>query len=237
MNNRGNCAIIEGKRLKKIVSSSPSKATKETTMILSQCKHITCNNPKNGGYGYCKTHSMRFWRGQDLDMKSVQQRRKAIIEGDKAKIPLGLDAKYGYALVDTKDVALIENHNWSLGLRGYPTKGKGKTLHHVIMGKPIKGQVVDHINRDKLDNRRSNLRFVNAKDNARNISMQKNNTSGYRGVWFRKDTEKWVANIKVDYIKISLGCYTSKEKAAIAYNNAAKKYFGDFAVLNKVQSI
>lgn len=77
-------------------------------MSLSQCKHATCENVKNGAYGYCKTHAMRFWRGQDLDMKSRQARRPATIVGDAAYIPLGLDAKDGYAIVDAENAEAME---------------------------------------------------------------------------------------------------------------------------------
>lgn len=159
--------------------------------------------------------------------------RPAIIDGNTARIPLGEGAKYGYALIDS-ELAYLSEAKWTLGKRGYPVTSNGVTLHHTIMGKPEKGMVVDHINRNRLDCRKSNLRFVSYKENAQNISTQKNNTSGYRGVWFRKDTKKWVANIKVDYKKISLGNYIDIEEAARAYNKAAIKYFGKNAVLNEV---
>jgi hypothetical protein len=159
--------------------------------------------------------------------------RPAIIKGSTAEIPLGKDSKYGYVLVDKED-AHLSDMKWTLGKRGYPVTGSGITLHHTIMGKPEKGMVVDHINRDRLDCRKSNLRFVSYFENAQNISKQKNNTSGYRGVWFRKDTGKWAADIKVNYKKLSLGCYEKVADAAKAYNIAAKQHFGENAVLNKV---
>lgn len=225
--------IIEARGQTKKSSLSPLKVTKEDTMSLSYCKHEGCNNPKNAGRGYCKTHYMRFWRGQDMDKPSPKDPRPAIIEGDIAKIPLGVNAKYGYTIVD-KYFAHLAKSKWTLGKRGYVVTKNGATLHHAIIGKPNKGMVVDHINRDKLDNRKENLRFVSYYENAQNISKQKNNTSGYRGVWYRKDTGKWSADIKVNYKKISLGCFEKIEDAAIAYNMAAKRYFGKNAVLNEV---
>jgi hypothetical protein len=176
---------------------------------------------------------MRAWRGQPLDRVTSKTPRPAIIEGDVAKIPLGINAKDGYALVD-KEFAYLDKYKWHWGLRKAVTKQKGDKLHHLIMGKPPEGMVIDHINRDPKDNRKSNLRIVSYYENAQNISSQKNNTSGYRGVWFRKDNNKWQSEIKVNYKKISLGSYDSIIKAAKAYNNAAEKYFGKFAVLNEV---
>lgn len=167
--------------------------------------------------------SKRFSRGTP---------RPAIIEGDVAKIPLGIDGKYGYALVDKSD-ASISDYKWTLSKRGYPVKGGGVTLHHTIVGKPEKGLVVDHINRNRLDCRKSNLRFVTRHQNAQNIGKQKNNTSGYRGVW-KTQNNTWAADIKVNYKKICLGRYLEIEDAARAYNKAAKQYFGEFAVLNEI---
>lgn len=202
-------------------------------MSLTQCKHTNCTNIKNGGWGYCKTHAMRFYRKQNLDRASRKDKRLAILENGIAKIPLGINAKDGYIITDKK-FAYLDKYKWNLGKRGYATTGK-ENFHHLVIGKPPKNMVVDHINRNRLDCRLENLRIVSYQVNAQNISPQKNNTSGYKGVWFRKDTNKWVANIKVNYKKINLGCFIDKIDAAKAYNQAAIKYFGSNAVLNEVE--
>ncbi len=196
------------------------------------CSHEPCENLANSGK-YCNTHYMRAWRGQPMDRVTSRTPRPAIIEGDVAKIPLGINAKDGYALVD-KEFAHLDKHKWSWSLRNSVVKDKGDKLHHLIMGKPPEGMVIDHINRDPKDNRKANLRIVTLHQNAQNISKQKNNTSGFRGVWYRKDLKKWQADIKVNYKKLYLGIYKSKEEAALAYNEAAIKYFGEYAVLNEV---
>jgi hypothetical protein len=97
--------------------------------------------------------------------------------------------------------------------------------------------VVDHINRNPLDNRRCNLRYATYQQNTINRKAQKNNKSGYRGVSLYKNRNycKWRARIKVNEKSIYIGYYKNKIDAAKAYNKAAKKYFGDFAVLNKVK--
>lgn len=90
----------------------------------------------------------------------------------------------------------------------------------------------DHINQDKLDNRRYNLRPATFSQNGCNQGVQKNNTSGYKGVFWNQG--KWMTQIKVDGKVIYLGYYDDPKEAARAYNKAALKYHGEFAVLNEV---
>ncbi len=93
------------------------------------------------------------------------------------------------------------------------------------------GLVIDHINRNGLDNRRANLRFATIAQNAWNSRMRKNR-SGYKGVWFAKDKDKFRAAIWHNNKRIYLGYFNSPITAARAYDAAAKKYHGNFAVLN-----
>ena len=93
---------------------------------------------------------------------------------------------------------------------------------------------VDHINHDRHDNRLENLRLVTRQQNVFNRRLNKNNTSGYKGVYRVKNSKRWYAHIMLDYKFISLGGYVTKEDAALAYNLAAKKYFGEYAYLNPI---
>jgi hypothetical protein len=92
--------------------------------------------------------------------------------------------------------------------------------------------VVDHINRDPYDNRISNLRMCSQQHNTFNSGPSKNSTSGFKGVWFRRDTGRWAAEITHNRKKKSLGCYPTAELAAAAYDKAAKEIFGEFASPN-----
>jgi len=83
---------------------------------------------------------------------------------------------------------------------------------------------LDHINHDRLDNRISNLREVTQRENLRNRSMPKNNTSGYNGVHFRKDTKKYQAKVKVDGRTIHLGYFKKAEDAGQAAKEAREHY-------------
>lgn len=98
-------------------------------------------------------------------------------------------------------------------------------LHRWIMGEP-KGKYVDHINGNTLDNTRKNLRICSNATNLRNANhIRPNNTSGFSGVWFRTYSNKWVAEIKVNYKKIYLGSFENIEDAAKARKQAEIKYF------------
>lgn len=89
---------------------------------------------------------------------------------------------------------------------------------------------LDHVNRNRGDNRISNLREATNPQNQANSKHRINNTSGYRGVTFRKDRGHWRADIRVQGRAIYLGSFEHAEVAAIAYYAAAKKYYGKFAV-------
>lgn len=92
----------------------------------------------------------------------------------------------------------------------------------------------DHIDQDKLNNYRSNLRPATARQNSCNCGKQKSNTSGYIGVSWYKWRKKWRAYIYVNGKQKFLGYFEDIKDAARAYNKAALKYHGEFAVLNKV---
>ena len=107
-------------------------------------------------------------------------------------------------------------------------------MHWVVIGKPKKGFVTDHINGDGLDNRRGNLRICTQVENRSNSTRNKNNTSGYKGVMWRKKARKWVVKICVNYRLIHLGYFDDIKEAAKAYNDAAIKYHKKFARLNVI---
>jgi len=92
----------------------------------------------------------------------------------------------------------------------------------------------DHADRDGLNNQRNNLREATRSQQQANHSLQKNSTSGYKGVYWCKNVKKWRAQIVINERNIHLGLFTDIKDAAKVYNEAAIKYFGEFAVLNKV---
>lgn len=114
--------------------------------------------------------------------------------------------------------------------------GSGKTtvvrMHMLIAGTPI-GLLTDHINGDKLDNRKVNLRLCDHSQNQYNATIRrKGKSSKYRGVYLHKRDGRWYARIRVDGKKIHIGCFEIEEEAARAYDAAAQKHHGEFATLN-----
>ncbi len=101
-------------------------------------------------------------------------------------------------------------------------------MHREIM-RPLKGEQVDHVDGDGLNNQRYNLRTASHAENVRNRGKQKNNTSGFKGVKWNGAAKKWEAKIGVDGKDVYLGVYTSKEIAYGVYCEAAKKHHGKYA--------
>ena len=112
-------------------------------------------------------------------------------------------------------------------------KGKGVAfLHRLILariiGRPLApGEITDHIDGNKLNNRRANLRLATFAENTRNRALNKNNTSGYKGV--KKSGDRWMARIKFNKQQIYLGTFDTPKEAHAAYCEAARKYHGEFA--------
>lgn len=125
-------------------------------------------------------------------------------------------------LVDDIDSDLLDD-KWMVNERGYArhTRRKNRKFIHRLIGERIagrpliKGEVVDHINRDKLDNSRTNLRVVTQRENNRNNSMRKDNSTGYTGVY--KSGKKFFSVIQDNYKQKYLGMFSTKIEAYEAY--------------------
>jgi len=152
------------------------------------------------------------------------------------KIPL---TKGEVAIVDDCDYDYLMQWKWCVGTR-YAVRiqlGKNIYMHKVIleqMGYKDFEQG-DHINGNKLDNRRENLRPATSKQNSRNRPSFRG-ISSFRGVTWDYERGKWRSDIKVDGKHKFLGRFDDENAAAIAYNHAATLYYGKFAYLNAVKT-
>lgn len=147
-----------------------------------------------------------------------------------------------FALVDDDDYDELSKNSWSYSnagyaQRGYKVRGKCKTvLMHRQLLKAPDGIEIDHINGNRLDNRRSNLRFATRGENSFNQRKQRRQTtSRYKGVYWHKGDNAWMARIQAKGNYIYLGNFKSEQAAALAYNKAAEQYFGKYANLNNLK--
>ena len=181
----------------------------------------------------CANHPQ--WPGQLHEVPGVPCRnyrpRRATPEGDDVRmIPL---TDGGYAYVDAADYEWLRQWKWHLD-NGYPArseKGKVIYMHRQIM-QPPKGMVVDHVDGNKANNCRTNLRTCTCLENARNHRKRSGSSSVFKGVFYDKRKHKWAARCEYRRERIWLGYYDTEVEAARAYDRKAVELFGTFARLN-----
>jgi len=147
-----------------------------------------------------------------------------------------LRGKYGqgkFAIVDDVDYEHLVKIKWYANLDGYAVKrsrwsSESALMHRYLMGTPD-GLQVDHINGDRLDNRRCNLRLCNTAQNNRNMRPgARKGSSRFKGVHWCTTRRKWCAMIKDDHRRYNLGRFSSEIEAARAYDRKASELFGEF---------
>lgn len=139
-------------------------------------------------------------------------------------------------LIDADLYDELNRHTWYISLHGYAMThilGRGVAMHRVILGlRTGDKRVADHINHNRLDNRRENLRACTRDGNNRNIQGRRHRISRYKGVSPNK--KRWMAQITFQRQVHHLGTFDTQEEAALAYNAAARRLHGEFAHLNDV---
>ena len=153
----------------------------------------------------------------------------------------------GTTLVDDDVFEWASKFHWCIGSKGDVQRSgqpdlitnKRKTIIlHRLINKTPKHLHTDHINGQRQDNRRCNLRTVTNQQNHQNSRPQKGASSKYKGVSFERNSrgkKKWKAYIKVEGKLKNLGRFQDQESAAKVYNKAALKYFGEYAWLNNLE--
>lgn len=154
------------------------------------------------------------------------------------KIPL---TKGKFAIVDDEDYQYLSKWEWKFHSNGYACRSIKKDkktttfLMHRIVNQTPDNLQTDHINGDRLDNRKENLRTATYIENNRNMPKTKRpSSSKYKGVHWVMDSKKWRAQIRINGKKTCLGFFQNEDEAAFIYNEYAKKCFGNFARLNVI---
>lgn len=136
-------------------------------------------------------------------------------------------------LIDKEDALAFVGVSLFVGSNGYAKAnakhyGAERYVHRIVMNAGP-DDYVDHINGDKLDNRRRNLRLCTQSENMRNARMRKDNRTGFVGVRWDKQRQRWAAQISACNKMIPLGRFDTLEEAIEARRAAEEKYHGDFA--------
>ena len=143
-------------------------------------------------------------------------------------------------IFDPDDFETVSKYCWSIANTGYvAARGSdGKIIHlHRLVSKATMNMVVDHINHDKLDNRKCNLRAGEQKINVWNMGLRRNNTSGVTGVSFDNSRMKWHSTLVENGIFHYLGRFDSFDDAVAARKAAEEKYFGEYSYDNSIASV
>jgi len=157
-------------------------------------------------------------------------------------IPLNRDK---FAIVDDEDFVFLTQWQWGYAIDNksgteYESvkatiNGKRRPMSRIIMN-PSEELVVDHINGDRLDNRRANLRVCTQSQNAVNSKRSRRKYPGYRGVYLRRDRINpkypWEAKLTVNRQHLSFGRFPTKEDAAFVYDQVAIQIHGEFSRTN-----
>ena len=196
----------------------------------------------------CGKHTVQIIRSQTL--RSGKSKSCGCIDEEKYEKVNRYVLKDGYYevynkngdffLIDEEDYERVKQYRWSISIHKDGSKrvsampkdrkqlGHMSLLYHFILNED-NDCLIDHINRNPLDNRKSNLRKCTHVQNGQNSSLRVDNKSGVKGVWYDKVNNKWASEIKVNYRKIFLGRFIEKEDAIIARLKAEKEYFGEFS--------
>ena len=196
------------------------------------CKIEWCNRPADAGNGYCSQHLCQIKRFGEVRYSGHNPNE--IIKNQDGTLGIVLRNREGVivgtAIIDAQDLDLVTKYKWFLDDYGYAQcKGMKKNvlrLHQLINPD---FNTTDHIDKNKLNNRRSNLRECTHQQNCWNYGIRSTNTSGFIGVSEDKKHSIWYSQIVVCGEKKDLGRYRKKEDAIKARLLAEKKHFGEFA--------
>lgn len=214
------------------------------TLIITceQCKKKVYKKPsKIYEYTFCSIECMGKWRKNNPEYKKTLVGRntkkrnlnKYIVEGEITKI---ITKNRTEIIIDTDDITKVNKYTWRVNKNGYAitefrkdiNKTKRIQIHRLINNTP-NGLSTDHINRNRLDNRKCNLRSCTSSQNAMNVEKYRGKTSKAKGVDYVAKDKSWRARISKNGVRITLGYFKNEEDAIKERLKAEKEVFGEFS--------
>ena len=206
------------------------------------CK-CDCDNPN---FVVVTGHRLKGGNTKSCGCLMIEKSRETIMNYNKTKYnTYDLSGEYGIGYTtkgeefwfDLEDYDKIKDYCWYINSEYVVAKlsnGKHIKLHKLLIPEAIE---IDHKNHKNFDNRKSNLRITNHQKNMMNRKKNSNNTSGVTGVYFNKHINKWIAEITVNKIHITLGSYKCFEDVVKARKEAEEKYFGEYSYDNSIKEV
>ena len=194
---------------------------------MKKCSVDGCNG-KYLAKGYCGKHYAQIKRNGRILERTHKDLNEIIEYEYHAEVVIynKQHKEIARALIDLDDLDKVKDLKWHLN-HGYVRNNEIGSLHRLVMDCP-ENMVIDHINHNPLDNRKSNLRICTQQQNLMNLSKNSNNTSGVTGVSWSKVKNKWMSIIVINRKTIFLGYFNNKEDAIEARKQAEIDYFGEY---------
>lgn len=218
---------LTGQRFGRLKVLKRTRSERNNAVWLCECD---CGNVKeiiSANLIHGKTNSCGCLQREMASKLNTKRGNRYEICGDYVKV--FLENSKEPMICDLDDWEIMKLYTW-FSSNGYAATHKEKdssilTYFHKEVVNRKSGFVIDHINRNSLDNRKRNLRVTTQQINTINRGIGKNNTSGIKGVHRRKDTGRWSATITLNHKTIYLGCYDTLKDADNARKIAEEKYF------------
>jgi hypothetical protein len=190
------------------------------------CPIKNCSR-KISALGLCNKHYSQMKRNGKVVERTRFDKQDIITDGNISYVVLRNfnGDESGRVMIDTFNIPLVRKHKWYLGSSGYAvsTSGRHIMLMHRLINNTPEGYLTDHINRNKLDNRKVNLRTCNESENMENRDMLATNTAKVKGVYFHKATGKWTAEKIYKGKRYYFGLYDTMDEAKQEYVKRVKR--------------
>ena len=197
------------------------------------CSVPNCRG-KHYSLGYCEKHYRQYRKYGHILERTHFDKNEIIEYEDYAELIL-LDKEgieVARTIIDLDDIDKVKNIKWYMNSEGYIVNSTIGRMHRFIMNCP-EDMVVDHINHNKLDNRKCNLRICTIAENNKNRKKQNGNyRSQYKGVGWHKNSGKWSTIIYINNKRKYIGLYDDELEASIEYDKASIMYHGAYCKTN-----